>query len=374
MKKLLSVLSLVVALFLVTACGEKTTTTSGTTTTTTTAATTTTQPVKPTLPEVEVTLPAEGKLKLGMGIVVSLDSSKTGQGQVDVTIVSVVYNHEGKILAAKLDACQNIAKIGEAIEVTRLQTKQELKEAYGMAGKVDNNGDGIKLEWYLQAEAYEAYLVGKTVTDVKAFDLQYVNNHWISTDNALLEAGCTIQVSDFNKATLLALADDQAFEFDAVENFTLGLAAVNYDNGSTAATDAADGSLQLYSDFATSVVVDGRIVASLNDAIQPKIDFDVDGNIVSKTFVASKRVLKEAYGMAGKVDNNGDGIKLEWYIQSAAFSQYVVGKTAAEVLALETQLVNNHHISTDSALLEAGCTIQITGIKEVVAKSVNNAK
>ena len=35
--------------------------------------------------------------------------------------------------------------------------------------------------------------------------------------------------------------------------------------------------------------------------------------------------------MAGKVDNNGDGVMLEWDAQAKAFEEYVVGKTAAEV-------------------------------------------
>ena len=73
-------------------------------------------------------------------------------------------------------------------------------------------------------------------------------------------------------------------------------------------------------------------------------------------------------------DNNGDGTIKEWYVQSAAFSAYVVGKTGAEVKGLETQLVNNHNIAKDEALLNAGCTIQITGIQAVVGKSVDNAR
>ena len=339
MKKLLSVFALIFALCLVTGCGDK-----------------------------------EVEYKLGMGVVVSLDSTADTKGQIDATVVTVVTNAEGKIVKARLDAVQNKATIGEAIEITNLETKQELKERYGMAGKVDNNGDGIKLEWFEQALAYEKYLEGKTLADVKAFETQFVNNHYISTDEALLNAGCTIQVTDFNAATVLALEDAQAFTFKTSKEFTLGLAATSYDSGSTAATAEANGALQIYSDFAASVVVDGKIVASLNDAIQPKVTFDVEGKIVEKTFKNTKRVLKEEYGMAGKVDNNGDGIKLEWYIQSMAFSKYVVGKTAAEVAALETTLVNNHYISTDEALLNAGCTIQITGIQAVVAKSVNNAR
>ena len=77
--------------------------------------------------------------------------------------------------------------------------------------------------------------------------------------------------------------------------------------------------------------------------------------------------------MAGKVDNNNDGIKLEWYIQSEAFSNYLVGLTAEQVENLETALVNGHYISTDDVLLSAGCTIQITGMMDVVVEACGEA-
>jgi hypothetical protein len=375
MKKFLSLVFVLAMVFSVAACGEKTTTTKTQQTTTTTA------PVKPTLPAVDaVTAPAEGKLRLGMGVVVNFSSTKATNGQIDATVVTTVINHEGKIVAARLDAVQNVATIGEEITVKKLEkTKMELGNDYGMAGKVDNNGDGIKLEWFEQAKAYETYLVGKTLNDVKAFDLQYVNGHWISTDNSLLTAGCTIQVADFNLATLYALTDAQGFEFDAVENFTLGVAATSFNDGSEAATDDKDGTLKLYTDFAASVVAEGKIVATLNDAIQPSITFDVDGEIIETKYTNTKRVLKEAYNMAAygqSMDWNGDGIVKEWYLQSEAFSKYVVGKTAQEVADMPTQVVegSGYVISSEADLLAAGCTIQITSIKAVVAKSVNNAR
>jgi hypothetical protein len=76
------------------------------------------------------------------------------------------------------------------------------------------------------------------------------------------------------------------------------------------------------------------------------------------------------------MDWNGDGKVLEWYLQSAEFSKFVVGKTAAEVEAMATKVVEGagYVISADDALLTAGCTIQITAIKAVVAEAVTNAR
>jgi pyruvate/oxaloacetate carboxyltransferase len=133
----------------------------------------------------------------------------------------------------------------------------------------------------------------------------------------------------------------------------------------------------MYTDFAATVVADGKILAALNDAIQPKITIDAKGEIVEKTFKATKRVLKGEYGMAPvKIDNDKNGVTKEWFEQSAEFSKFVVGKTAAEVADMATKVVegSGYVISADDALLTAGCTIQITGIKAVVAKAATNAR
>ena len=57
-----------------------------------------------------------------------------------------------------------------------------------------------------------------------------------------------------------------------------------------------------------------------------------------------------------------------------------LGMTADEVSNMPTQVLDNdfgtagYVISSDADLLAAGCTIQITAIKAVVAKSVTNAR
>ena len=146
---------------------------------------------------------------------------------------------------------------------------------------------------------------------------------------------------------------------------------------STAATADEDGTVKMYTDFAAAVMADGKIVAALNDAIQPNITIDMDGGIVDTAFKGTKRELKEDYGMAGNPyssDNNGDGKILEWYEQSAAFSAYVVGMTADEVAGIQTQTVEGHEIAADDALLSAGCTIQITSIRAVMAQAAANVR
>ena len=350
--------------------------------TTATQAPETTKAPKEETPEEEEEA-VEADYKLGMGIVVSMDSSKTGNAQVDATVATVVTDAAGKIVACRIDVAQNKMNVADgAVDTAKVfETKMELGTRYNMAAYgSDNDGDGRVLEWDAQTKAFEQYVIGKTAAEVAAIELQEVNAHMIAVDEALLTAGCTMQITDFMEAIAKACADEQGVAFKAVEGtFTLGVAAKTTAEESTAATADADGAVKMYSDFAAAVVVDGKIVAALNDAIQPSITVNAAGEIVATSFKGTKRELKEGYNMAAfgqSMDWNGDGRVLEWYVQSAEFSKFVVGKTAAEVAAMPTQVVEGagYVISADADLLAAGCTIQITAIKAVVAQSVTNAR
>lgn len=324
----------------------------------------------------------EAEYKLGMGVVVSTASSKTGLAQVDATVATVVTDKDGKIVAARIDVAQSKFDLGAdfAAESTKnFKTKMELGKDYGMEGKVDNDGNGVMLEWDAQAKAFETYVVGKTGAEVAALELQEAGGHQIAVDKALLDAGCSMQITDFMTAVEKACKDEQGVTFKTAETFTLGVAAATTAAESVAATAEADGTVKMYSDFAATVIAGGKIIAALNDAIQPNITVNAAGEIVAAEFKGTKRELKEGYNMAAygqSMDWNGDGKVLEWYLQSAEFSKFVVGKTAAEVADMATKVVegSGYIISADEALLTAGCTIQITGMKAVVAKAATNAR
>ncbi len=331
-------------------------------------------------PETPVT---EAEYKLGMGVVVDMNSSATGNAQVDATVAAVVTDADGKIVACRIDVAQNKMDVtGGAVDTAKtFQTKMELGDNYNMAKygqSMDWNGDGVVKEWYDQAKAFEAYVVGKTVAEVEAIKTQVVEGagYVIAADEALLTAGCTIQITDFIAAVAKACKDEQGMSFKTNATFTLGVAAnTTVDAATVAATAEADGTVAMYSDMACAVVADGKVIATLNDAIQPKITISAAGEIVETSFKGTKRELKEGYNMAKfGAPNVEGGTVLEWYVQSAAFSNYVLGKTATEIDNMETKLVNNHYISVEEGLLSAGCTMQITGICDVVAKSANNAR
>ena len=320
--------------------------------------------------------PQEAEYKLGMGIVLNMDSSKAENAQVDATVAAVVLDAEGKIVSCRIDVAQNKMKVvGGAVDTAAtFKTKMELGSAYGMAGKVDNNDDGVMLEWDAQAKAFEEYVVGKTAAEVNSIETKEAKGHLIAVDEALLKAGCSMQITDFMAAVVKACKDEQGQSFKTAATFTLGVAAATVADESTAAAADKDGEVKMYTDFAAAVVADGKILAAVTDATQPKITVNTIGDIVEKSFKATKRELKDGYGMAGKVDNNDDGVMLEWFEQADAFAKYVVGKTGAEIKAMQTKEAKGHQISVDEELLKAGCTIQITGMQAVIAAACEYAR
>ena len=324
--------------------------------------------------------PQEAEYKLGMGIVLNMDSSKAENAQVDATVAAVVLDAEGKIVSCRIDVAQNKMKVvGGAVDTAAtFKTKMELGSAYGMAGKVDNNGDGVMLEWDAQAKAFEEYVVGKTAAEVEAIQTQEAGGHLIAVDETLLKAGCSMQITDFIAAVAKACKDEQGQSFKTAATFTLGVAAATVADESTAAAADKDGEVKMYTDFAAAVIADGKILAAITDAVQPKIAINTLGDIVSTSFQATKRELKEGYNMAtygASMDNNGDGKVLEWYVQADAFVKHVVGMTGAEVNAMAAKTLDNGYvISADDALLTAGCTIQITSMKDVVAAACGYAR
>ena len=302
---------------------------------------------------------------LGLGLVYG----DVTNAQINATIATVVLDNNGVIVACKIDAVQNKYTVTDSVAFTNLLTKKELGYDYNMAAFGHSLiGNATVKEWFEQAAAFEAWCVGKTLAQVEAMETQTMDNGYvISADQDLLAAGCTISITDFIDAVVKAGNDEQSMTFTTDGEIVLGLGVNSADNGS--AGDDFEATVKMNIDYAAVASVDGVIVATLNDATQPQVKLE-DGDVTGTDKLISKRELKEGYNMAAYgSDNNGDGIVKEWYIQSAELSKYLVGKTIAEVAALETTLVNGHYISTDDALLTAGCTMQITGIQDVVLEA-----
>ena len=304
--------------------------------------------------------------KLGMGVSLSTDSSKENNAQVDATVAAVVTDKDGKIVACRLDVAQSKMDVtGGAVDAAKtFKTKMELGDDYGMVAY----GNAIA-EWYDQAKAFESYVVGKTAAEVEGLET-VVNDsgHNVSTDEALL-AGCTMDITAFKAAVVKACNDEKGTTFTG-KDFTLGVAAITAADESTAATDSEDAQVKMYTEYAAAVVgKDGKILAALTDATQPKIAVDKNGQITGAEFKGTKRELGADYGMVAY----GSAIA-EWDAQAKAFADYTVGKTAAEVADIETTVNDSgHNVTTDETLL-ASCTMDVSGMIAVIALAANYAR
>lgn len=368
MKKALSLLLLACMLFTLTACGS------------TAAPAATEAPAEATEAPAEATeTPADAtetptevtaaEYKLGMGVSVSLDSSETNKAQVDATVAAVVTDAEGKIVLCRIDCAQNKMDVtGGAVDTEATYiTKRDLKFDYNMV-KYSN----ATLEWFEQVENLENWVVGKTAEDIANIETKVNEEGYNVAVDEELFASCSISLEAFQDAIVKACNDEKGSTFTTADAFTLGVSAISNSKESVAAADSEDGNamVKMYTEFgAAAVGADGKILAALTDAIQPKITVSAEGEILNKDFTATKRELGDDYNMV----KYGNSIA-EWDAQAKAFADFTVGMTADEVNAMETR-VNDHgyNVSADDTLY-ASCTIDITGMRATIATAVNNAR
>ena len=315
-----------------------------------------------------------------MGVVFG-DATST---QFDAMVATVVVDANGVIVSCKIDAIQNKFSANlddEEYSFTNLKTKKELGYDYHMAAwGTSLVGNATVKEWFEQAAAFEAWVVGKTVEEVENMALQTMSNGYVIADeDDLLAAGCTISIEDMRDAVVKACRDEQSMTFTTTEAFELGLAVISEDNGSSATEDGA--TIKMNIDV-VAVVYGVDTLASVNDALQPQITIDEDGEFVEVSVgkgtgvLKTKRELKEDYKMSAfGTSLVGNATVKEWYIQSAEFSKYVVGKTLTEIENLPLQTMpNGYVISDDEDLLAAGCTMQITGMQAALVKAIADAE
>ncbi|MEN6313096.1 MAG: hypothetical protein ABFD25_02485 [Clostridiaceae bacterium] len=357
MKRKISIIMILTMLvFVLAACGGKQNVPNANTTTAPSA----------TAPSGTAPTAAEG-VKTGLAVISSIAKStdageKDGLAEVDSTIVAVMVDSTGKIANCKIDAVQtkiNFSKEGKITTPldTAFKTKQELGTAYGM-GKASK----IKKEWNEQANAFAAYVTGKTVDEVKGIA---VNAEGVPTA-AELTSSVTVHIADFVAAIEKAVAN--AKDLGAKSGDKLGFGAVTVINKSTDAAADKEGLAQAYSTYtAATFGADGKITSSIIDASQSNVNFSKDGKITSDkaAVLKTKNELGPEYGMA-----KASKIKKEWNEQADAFAKYVVGKTAAEVKGIA---VNAEGVPT-AAELTSSVTIHVDDFMTIIEKASANAK
>ena len=298
----------------------------------------------------------EPTLKLGLGVTTTVSATdatadKAGQGQATVTAAAVLVDDEGKIVKAFIDCADNkvgYTAEGKAVANESFKTKYEMGKDYNMVAY-----GGAAKEWYEQADAFCALIVGKTADEVKALVAEDAKG----TDE-VINAGCTIYVYDFAVAVAEAIANATAS--DATANDTLKL-GVSTSQTTADATEDKNGSNKVESTFfAAAVDAEGKVVAASSDCVSVEFKFDNTGK---STFDATKKVLskKESgddYGMKAY-----GGAAKEWYEQAAAFDAACVGKTAKEIEGLM-----GADYKGNEELQAAGCTIYVSEFVKAASK------
>ena len=256
--------------------------------------------------------------------------------------LALVYDAEGKIVAARFDSVEASVKVtdGEITTSNRLTTKVEKGDAY----------TGMSASWANEAAAFEQFLIGKTAAEVAAL------NFVVDGADAGLVAGCTMKSSMpvFQSLVAEAFAYERNVTFKTSETVTLGLAIDAKLTG-----DVEEGA-KLAADFAAVAVAGGKVVASMIDSAEATFTFEYDEEAesykASVSYKGSKNEQGDAYD-AYKPMASG-----RWYAQAQAFANTAVGKTVAELADLSTDAI------------AGSCSIYTGGYKAAIVRAAGNAR
>ncbi len=307
--------------------------------------------------------------KVGTGIINHVEV-KTAQatadanGRIDVNtyIATVAVDKDGKIVSAFIDVAQasrlgfdatGLATIDETYDA---RTKQQKGADYGMIGNSE-----IGKEWYEQANAFAAYVVGMTGDEVAAIEVTEEGDA-VSED---ILAGTTVTVTDYI-AVIVEAYNNATTEVEAA---SVGTGVISHVDVKTAqATADAAGRIDVNT-YVANVALDkdGKIVSAFIDVAQSsRLGFDATGlATIDETYDARTKQQKGAdYGMIGNSE-----IGKEWYEQANAFAAYVVGMTAAEVAAIEVT-EEGGAVSED---ILAGTTVTVSDYIAVIVAAAENA-
>jgi hypothetical protein len=237
---------------------------------------------------------------------------------------------------------------GKAVANAEFKTKREQGDAYNMVAYGQ-----AKQEWYKQADAFEALIVGKTVAAVRGLVVNETNK---GTDE-VINAGCTIMINEFVNAIEKAAqgAKDSVLTKDAAVKVTMAA-----EQTCTDATEDKAGSNKVATTVFAAALKDGKVALASSDCVEIDFTFDVAGKSTFDTFktIQSKREKGDDYGMVAY-----GGSAKEWYAQADAFDAACVGKTGAEIAGLKA----DDGKGVDS-LKSAGCTIYVTGFVAAASK------
>ncbi len=297
------------------------------------------------------------------------------QAQVDTTMAAVGFDAEGKVVSVTIDVAQTQVKYDEDLKVSsdreaKVKSKKELGPDYGMV-----NASAIGKEWFEQMEAFEAWMIGKTVDEITGLKVKETNpSHQNVPDEAELTSTVTITVETYIAAVQEAW--DNAIDVVGGETVGLGVLtsiASSKDKGVDANNKEVLPMAQVDTTMsATAFDKDGKVVGVINDVAQNKVAFDADGKITSDAIaeLKSKKELGPDYGMVG-----ASAIGKEWFEQQQAFEAWMVGQTVDEITGLKVKEANPSHQNVpDVPELTSSVTITVESYLEAVQAAFANKR
>jgi roadblock/LC7 domain-containing protein len=327
-----------------------------------------------------------GIVKMGLGHITSIAKSKDlgvdkdGKevlpvGQVDTVIAAVAFDKDGKVVKVTIDNAQTKVNFDKNLQVTsdlaaNYKTKVELGDEYGMI-----KASSIKKNWYEQIAELEKWMIGKTVDEIKAMKVkQRDESHPAVPDVPELTSLVTITVQDYIEAVAEAYENAVEVQGGAVE---LGLGH-KVSIGKSKGYSVKDGKETLPVAQVDTVMAatafdkDGKVVRTIIDNAQTKVEFSKEGKVTTdKNGVFKTKVeLGDEYGMI-----KASSIKKNWYEQIAELEKWMIGKTVDEIKAMKVkQRDESHPAVPDVPELTSLVTITVQDYIEAVAESYENAK
>ena len=305
---------------------------------------------------------SETSLKTGLSVIASLTGENAsakadGSATTDISLIAVTVDGNGVIESCKIDSIQGKISFDAKGQLTsgteKLLSKNELGDDYGM-----KQASPIGKEWNEQAAAIAAYAEGKTVEELKT---GAVDEYGVVKD-ADLASSATIYLGGFISG--IEDAVNNASYIGAEAGDELILTSISTGGASASAGEEGDGNAQLDSNIAALTVRNHVITSCVIDSVQSKAAFGTDGAFTGEpdAEVPSKNQLGEAYGL-----KEYSPIGKEWNEQTAAFCEYVTGKTFEEVSGIAL----TETTAPAEADLAASVSIAIGDFMSLLEKAAN---
>ncbi len=300
-----------------------------------------------------------GAAAMGFGLI-GVANSGEGSATANTTVAAVLVDEAGAIVDVKIDVaqCYVYSEGGVWSTPEEYLTKTEKEYDYGMADYSTLEAG----EWFEQQAYFMSYIIGMTADEVAAIGM---DDSTYPTDEDLL-AGCTIKITDYVSAVLLAMEDATDYVCTVEDTLSLAMStpvATGTDAGVDEAGEPSDGKISLTTTVGAIVVGTDGIVADVYiDATQPSFTNTAEDVITGAGEVLSKQQKEYDYGMADYSTLEAG----EWFEQQAVFMAYVVGMDASEVANIEYD-EDTYAVDAD---LYAGCTIKINSYVEILTKAI----